>query len=68
MSEYRYVGYVSGTHHKSGWIEREAGKRQVLGLQLRQEREAILRSRDEMLREIEARDQTERRRIELGYR
>ena len=68
VSEFKYVGYVSANHHKSEWIDREFNKRRQLGLQMRQEREAIGRSKDEMLTEIDGYERAERRRLELQYR
>jgi hypothetical protein len=68
IAEFRYVGYVNSNLHKTDWLEREAEKRRTLGLQLRQEREAMARSKDEMLAQLEVHEHDERRRLELRYR
>jgi hypothetical protein len=49
-------------------MEREAEKRRTLGLLLRQERETMARSKDEMLAQLEVHEHDERRRLELRYR
>lgn len=63
VSLFRSVAYLADAAAKASWLERENKKRDLLALQVRQEREALHRARDLMQRqaeeaEIERRKQT----------
>lgn len=68
VAEFKYVGYVSANNHKTEWIEREAEKRKTVAAHMRQEREALLRAKDDVLHDLESVERAERRRLELSYR
>ena len=64
--EFSTIGYMNNTLAKSKWLERESEKRSKLACQIRQEREALDRAKEEIIRRIEQ-GEVERRKEDSAF-
>ena len=60
--EFKYIGYQGNSMSKNRWLELEAEKKKVLSSQAKQEREALFRAKELVLKKIEEEEILRRKR------